>query len=252
MSAPPPVDRVHVWTATTDDTARERLQRYRSLLPADELQRCDRFWKDDDRARFLIARAMVRTMLSQYVPIAPREWQFRIESYGRPEVAELPAGAPDLRFNLSHTEGLVACAVTVGRAIGVDVENVHRTLTHQVPERFFSPQEVADLRALPEGEQQLAFFDYWTLKESYIKARGLGLALPLGQFTFLRRPGLAPVICFAPELHDDPASWQFAQFWPTRDHRMAVAVRRVGEDLPIDVSAVDAAAGLQLLRRAGL
>ena len=72
------------------------------------------------------------------------------------------------------------------------------------------------------------FFDYWTLKEAYIKARGLGLALPLGQFTFIRTPDAAPAIAFAPELHDDPASWQFAQFWPTRDHRMAVAVRRHG------------------------
>jgi 4'-phosphopantetheinyl transferase len=80
------------------------------------------------------------------------------------------------------------------------------------------------------------FFDYWTLKEAYIKARGLGLTLPLGQFTFHRIPGRAPAISFAPELHDDPSSWQFAQFWPTRDHRMAVAVRRTGDDLPIEVA----------------
>jgi 4'-phosphopantetheinyl transferase len=132
----------------------------------------------------------------------------------------------------------VACAVTVGRDVGVDVEYVHRPLTHAVPERFFSVQEVRDLRALPQHDQPLVFFDYWTLKESYIKARGLGLALPLAQFTFHRVPGDAPVISFAPELHDDPASWQFAQFWPTSNHRMAVAVRRVGEDLPIDVAMV--------------
>jgi 4'-phosphopantetheinyl transferase len=239
MPAPPPVDCVHVWTASSDAVNAARLQHYKSLLTPDELERCDRFVHDADRTRFLLARAMVRTMLSEYVPCAPREWRFRIEEYGRPEVAELPAGAPDLRFNLSHTPGLVACGVTVGRDIGVDVENVSRALTHQIPERFFSTQEVADLRALPEEEQPIVFFDYWTLKESYIKARGLGLALPLRQFTFLRRPGLAPAIRFAPELHDDANGWQFAQFWPTRDHRMAVAVRRVGQDLPIDVSSVD-------------
>ena len=102
------------------------------------------------------------------------------------------------------------------------------------PERFFSPREVADLRGLPADEQPVVFFDYWTLKESYIKARGLGLALPLRHFSFLRTPGEAPTIAFEPELHDDPASWQFAQFWPTAEHRMAVAVRRTGADLPID------------------
>jgi 4'-phosphopantetheinyl transferase len=239
MPAPPPVDRVHVWTASGDAVQPARLQHYRTLLSDDEIERCDRFVHEADRTRFVIARTLVRTMLSEYVPRDPRDWRFRIAEYGRPELAELPPGAPDLRFNLSHTPGLVACAVTVGRDVGVDVENVNRTLTHQVPERFFSPQEVADLRALPHEEQQLVFFDYWTLKESYIKARGLGLALPLGQFTFIRRAGSAPTICFAPELHDDAATWQFAQFWPTRDHRMAVAVRRAGADLPIDITPVE-------------
>ncbi len=122
----------------------------------------------------------------------------------------------------------MACAVSVGREVGVDVERIDRQLVHDVAERFFSEREVADLRALPIDEQETVFFDYWTLKESYIKARGLGLALPLGQFTFLRTPGRAPSIAFAPELHDDPTSWQFAQFWPTSEHRMAVAVRRTG------------------------
>jgi 4'-phosphopantetheinyl transferase len=239
MPHSPPVDCVQVWTALPDLAHGPRVEYYRSLLTTDELDRCDRFVHEADRVRFLLARALVRTMLSEYVAVAPREWRFRIEAYGRPEVAELPRGAPDLRFNLSHTPGLVACAVTVGRDVGLDVENVNRALTAQLPERFFSAQEVADLRALPTDEQHRVFFDYWTLKESYIKARGLGLALPLRQFTFLRRPGLTPAIRFAPELHDDPASWQFAQFWPTRDHRMAVAVRRDGEDLPIDVTPVD-------------
>ena len=80
--------------------------------------------------------------------------------------------------------------MTVGRDVGVDVEHINRTLTHDVAERFFSPQEVADLRALPEDEQPVVFFDYWTLKEAYIKARGLGLALPLGQFTFHPAAGM--------------------------------------------------------------
>jgi 4'-phosphopantetheinyl transferase len=237
MLAAPPLDRVDVWTAAPDDAERY-LPEYESMLAADEMARCGRFWRQPDRARFVIARVLARTMLSRYVAVPPESWRLRIESHGRPEIDNLPDGAPALRFNISHTEGLVACAVTVGRDVGVDVENVHRALTHDVAERFFSAQEVADLRALPRHEQAMVFFDYWTLKESYIKARGLGLALPLGQFTFHRPPGRAPFISFARELHDDPASWQFAQFWPTEHHRMAVAVRRVGDDLPIEVASV--------------
>ena len=233
-------DTVDVWTVRQNAPAvQARLAEYTTVLTDDERDRTRRFAQDDDRARFVIGRALARTMLSRFAAVAPREWAIEIDERGRPELGARPPGAPDLRFNLSHTPGLIACAVTIGREIGVDVEFIGRRLLHDtIPERFFSTREVADLRALPVAEQAAAFFDYWTLKESYIKARGLGLALPLGQFTFHRHSDRGPTIEFAPELHDDPASWQFAQFWPTADHRMAVAVRRVGFDLPITVTEV--------------
>lgn len=217
---------------------RARLDAYRTLLSPDEAARASRFFFADDALRFIVGRALVRTLLSRYANVEPQAWPLAIDGHGRPVLAGHPNGAPDLRFNLTHTRGLVACAVTVGREVGVDVEHIGRTLTHEVPERFFSPREVADLRALPADEQARVFFDYWTLKESYIKARGLGLALPLRHFTFVRRADQPPVITFAPELPDDPGSWQFAQFWPTTEHRMAVAVRRRGADLPIRVESV--------------
>jgi 4'-phosphopantetheinyl transferase len=231
---------VHVEVVRQDAPAVQRqLPAYERLLTTAERQRAQRFLQSADRDRFVLGRALARTMLSHYAEVRPTDWTFAIDDHGRPHLASRPPGAPDLRFNLSHTPGLVACAVTVGREVGIDVEHVGRQLVHDtIPERFFSPLEVADLRALPESEQGVVFFDYWTLKESYIKARGLGLALPLGQFSFRCRAGHAPTIAFAPELQDDPATWQFAQFWPTTEHRMAVAVRRTGEDLPIEVSDV--------------
>ena len=230
---------VRVWTAAVDAVdIKPRIDAYRPLLSADEVRRISRFVQPEDALRFVIGRALARTMLSRYADIEPRDWPLVIDEHGRPQLAGRPRAAPDLRFNLSHTRGLIACAVTIGREVGIDVEHVHRRLVHDVPERFFSPREVADLRALPEDEQPIVFFDYWTLKEAYIKARGLGLALPLRQFTFLRAADRPPSIEFAPELQDDPATWQFAQFWPTREHRMAVAVRRTGDDLSIQVEHV--------------
>ena len=108
-------------------------------------------------------------------------------------------------------------------------------------------QSIADLiktlsHALPEQEQARVFFDYWTLKEAYIKARGFGLALPLGDFAFTLNPPHAPVITFAPTLVDEPASWQFVQDWPTPVHRFALAVRRNGADLPVRMRRVVPAA----------
>lgn len=233
-------DAVEVWTVRQHDPAvQARLASYDSVLTEDEKLRAERFAHEDDRARFVIGRVLARTMLSRHAALAPREWPIEIDTHGRPALSARPPGAPDLRFNLSHTPGLIACALTQHREVGVDVEFIGRALTHDnIPERFFSQREVADLRALAPEEQARVFFDYWTLKESYIKARGLGLALPLGQFTFLRRGDQPPAIEFAPELPDDPSSWQFALFWPTPEHRMAVAVRRHGPDLPVRVSHV--------------
>ena len=234
------MDTVHVWTVRQDDAeVQGRLSSYERLLTADERSRAERFLQAADRERFVIGRALARIMLSGVADVKPADWPIVIDAHGRPELGRRPEGAPDLRFNLSHTPGLIACGITIGREIGVDVEHIGRPLSHDnIPERFFSRREVADLRALPLADQRLAFFEYWTLKESYIKARGLGLALPLGQFSFIRAGRHTPTIEFAPELHDDPRSWQFAQFWPTAEHRMAVAVRSDGRNLPIEVSHV--------------
>jgi 4'-phosphopantetheinyl transferase len=93
---------------------------------------------------------------------------------------------------------------------------------------------VRDLRALPAAEQPRAFFEYWTLKEAYIKARGLGLALPLHQFAFALRPGQPPLVRFEPGF-DDEAHWQFWQGWPTPVHRVSLAVEREGADLSVSL-----------------
>ena len=234
-----PLNAVHidlVYTANADALA--NLEAYRTMLSPEEHERMARFVFDRDRRSFLLTRALVRTTLSRYAPIAPAAWQFIANVHGRPEILDRPTGVPDLRFNLSHTDGLIACAVTIGRDIGIDVEHVGRSLHHDVAGQYFAPAEVADLRRLPANQQRTMFFDYWTLKESYIKARGFGLALPLGDFAFTLNPPSAPTICIEPSLNDDAASWQFLQDWPSPQHRLALAVRREGRDLPVRIRQV--------------
>jgi 4'-phosphopantetheinyl transferase len=229
-----PFQSVHVDLLTTDNAdALSRREEYLPLLSADERERMARLIFEGDRTRFLLTRALVRTTLSRYASVAPADWQFITNVHGRPELLDRPYGVPDLRFNLSHTEGLIACAVTIGREVGVDVEHVGRRLTHDVAARFFAPREVADLQALPVDAQARAFFDYWTLKEAYIKARGMGLALPLGDFAFCLAPESTVEIRFEPSMQDDPATWQFEQAWPTQTHRLGLAIRRTGADLPV-------------------
>ena len=234
-----PLDAVHVDLLHTDNAdAWAQREAYRALMSADEQARMARLIFERDRRRFLLTRALVRTMLSRYANVPPAQWSFVENVHGRPEIVDRPSGVPDLRFNISHTDGLIACAVTIGREVGVDVEHIGRRLTHDVAGRFFAPSEVHDLTRLPDEEQQRVFFDYWTLKEAYIKARGFGLALPLADFAFTLSPSEPPRIAFEPSLDDDPATWQFAQDWPTPQHRLALAVRRDGRDLPVRIRAV--------------
>ena len=231
-----PFNAVHVdLVQTTDPAALDKLDWYRRLLSPEEQQRMARLIFDGDRRSFVITRALVRTMLSRYAPVAPADWSFIANVHGRPEILDRPPNAPDLRFNISHTDGLIACAVTIGREVGVDVEHINRNLTHDVAGRFFAPAEVTDLRSLPLDDQRRVFFDYWTLKEAYIKARGFGLALPLGDFAFKLNPPNPPAITFEPTLQDDPSTWQFLQDWPTPHHRLGLAVRRDGSDLPVRI-----------------
>jgi 4'-phosphopantetheinyl transferase len=229
---------VHVLTVQQDDPdVRAERQHYQALLNDDERARAARFYFDADRERFVIGRALTRLQLSRFLGGDPRSWPLVTNRYGRPELAA-PV-TPPIGFNVSHTQGLVACAVTASADVGVDVEFVGRHLTHDIAERFFAASEVAELRTLSREAQARVFFDYWTLKEAYIKARGMGLALPLAHFAFTLRPSALPTIRFDPEIDDDAETWQFAQCWPTDQHRLGLAVRRPpGRDLEVRIEAI--------------
>ena len=231
---------VHLWYVFSDRlTDPALLAGYQALLSTEERARGQRFHFAKDRHQFLVTRVLARTTLSRYVGVPPEAWSFVPNRYGRPEIAG-PEGAPPFRFNLSHTAGLVAIAVAWDREVGVDVENVERPGGYvELARRFFAPSEAAHVEALPAELQQESFFAYWTLKESYIKARGMGLALPLADFAFRLAPGQPPRIAFSGSIDDDASSWQFAQYRPSTRPQMALAVGcRPFEELEVKVREV--------------
>lgn len=215
-------DEVHVWYCLIDSVQDDALLvRYEALMTDDERARHQRFFFKRDRHMFLITRALVRTVLSRYVSCEPASWRFAANAFGRPHVVG-PQAAP--HFNLSNTPGLVACAVARHRRVGVDVENVaRRTEPMAIASRFFSASEVAALTALPKHEHRTRFFSLWTLKEAYIKARGMGLAIPLGQFSYALDDG-AIRIAFGGEIQDDPDAWQFALLRASDEHFLSIAI----------------------------
>lgn len=225
MAGRPHID---IWLTYYQDILDERLLAdFHRLLSEEERVQQRRFYFADDRQRYLVTRALVRTTLSRYAPVEPTAWVFSKKRHGRPEIAREHVEATGLCFNVSHTRGLIALGVTRRCALGVDVENLaSREVSLGIAERFFSPIEVAELAAVPPERRHDRFFEYWTFKESYIKARGMGLALPLDRFSFRYPDERSVRIEIDAELGDDPGRWGFWQFRPNPQYLLAVCCER--------------------------
>lgn len=193
-----------------------------ALVTADERARIARFKFERHRREALATRALVRTTLSRYRPIAPEAWRFAENAQGKPST-EPECG---LRFNLSNSLGLVVCLVAEGADVGVDVEPAERAgqILKLTPE-VFSAQERAQLESLPDAEKLDRALSLWTLKEAYIKARGMGLALPLDKFSFLFGGAERVRLEMDPSLGDEPGRWRFFLLGHA-GHRIAGMVKR--------------------------
>jgi 4'-phosphopantetheinyl transferase len=196
------------------------------LLTAEELSKQERFHFARDRHRYLLTRTLVRSVLSRYAPVPPQAWQFANGPFGRPRIdAPGAAEAHGLDFNLSHTDGLIVLALARNIDIGVDVESLGRKAALDVADHYFSPAEAQGLSALPSALKAERFFELWTLKESYIKARGMGLQIPLDSFGFALddHGGIDFALADSHTGDNDTAQrWQFWQLRPTREHLVAL------------------------------
>ena len=229
-----PEDEVHLWYVLTDrvgDPA--RLEAFAAVLSEEETRRWQRFSFEEGRLQYLVSHGFVRMVLSHYAAVHPAEWRFVRNGYGKPEVA-VPALVRPLCFNLSHTHGLAACVVARTREVGVDAEDWQRQgrdVSAALIRRCLSPTELACYQGIPAVEQKRAFFDYWTLKEAYLKARGFGLTLPVEEITFHWPSGVPHVgevaVSFGDAIGDDPTSWYFERHIPSARHKIAVAARRI-------------------------
>lgn len=214
------------------------LDRYRAMLTAAERQKELRFRFPGDQRCYVVTRALLRTVLSRYAPLDPSQWLFALNAYGKPEIAnpeilEPDRASPRISFNLSHTDGLIVLAVSAGTALGIDTENIRtREAPLGIADGFFASDEVAALRQVPVSEQPERFFSYWTLKEAYIKARGMGLSIALDKFSFHFAADHGVSISFRPPLNDDPSKWRFRQFSASPVHLTALCTERDAQSAP--------------------
>ena len=192
-----------------------------AISPAEKARRRQlRF--EQDRDSYRAAHALARLALSwceRAVP--PHAWVFEETSHGRPEIAAR-RGFPQLRFNISHTRHLVACIVTRELDCGVDVELIDRCSDlHDHAHSVLAPAELATIAGASNTERATLLCRYWTLKEAYAKALGLGMSLAFADMAFELHDGYG-------RLHTRSDEWHFEQWSPTPTHIVATAVRARG------------------------
>lgn len=223
------VDVWSVWLNAPADTSGA----FRTLLSSEEILRADRFAFEHLRVAFQVSHGALRCLLSRYLKCDPRELAFTFGAGGKPALC----GASPLRFNMSHSGGLAVYAFTFNREIGVDVEKIRDMPDfEQIAGRYFCREEARQLLSVSgEKQRQDAFFRCWTRKESYIKAIGEGLSVPLDQFQVSLLPD-APAR-FVHIGHDPGAAsaWTLQHLEPAPGYVGAVAYR--GSARPIALEA---------------
>lgn len=212
---------VHVWRSRLDLPWSWTMDE--ALSPEDRA-RADRFRFESDRRRFCVARASLRLILARYLQTKAGRLQIEVGDCGKPYFADAKTSL-GLRFNLSHSHQLALMAITREREVGIDIEYMRSDfVTDEVAEHFFSPAEVKQFRALPAGVKPESFFNCWTRKEAYIKARGEGLYCPLDQFDVSLAPGEPAALLDSRVGAGEVDRWSFQEIFTEPGYAATIAV----------------------------
>jgi 4'-phosphopantetheinyl transferase len=214
---------VHLWRADLElkDTEIKRLG---AILSRDERERASRFYFSDHRNRYIAARGLLRLILAGYLGVSPERMHFSYTRYGKPFLTS-PTRAYSLNFNVSHSECMALYGFTVDRRIGVDIELVREIAQMaQMAKRYFSPVEIAQLEGLSGEELTRAFYDCWTLKEAYLKAKGVGLHYALDHFSVSVRSSESTVLIENIDEPEDVPQWKLKAVTAGTGYSSAVAV----------------------------
>lgn len=218
---------IHLWTSAfrkiTDEST---LKKYHNLLNNEEKAKLNRFRFSKDQHQFLVSRALLKTVLSFYHPqLSAKDWIFRCNKYGKPAISNKSVIDP-VQFNMAHCDGMIVLAITRKNEIGVDVEHLNRPDSFfEVAANCFSAMEQAVLSRLPENKRRKRFLELWTLKESYIKATGKGLSIPLDQFGFYLDKKHGITFSCDSLLNESAEQWAFWQFPYCNESIIAFAVQ---------------------------
>src|SRR5262249_11993041 len=203
----------------------ESIVAMRRLLSPDEIATEGRFYFEEHRRRYVIARAALRTILAHYLPSSARELRFCYGRYGKPVLTK-EVNVNQLQFNLSHSHEIAIFAIARGRAVGIDVEYIRNTTSvDEIVDRFFAPNETTAFGASSKATKLENFYASWTCKEAYLKARGLGLSFPLARVRL-------PRMFDAKQPHQmGSGNWSVVNFSPASNYLAALVAAGTGWNL---------------------
>ncbi|MDG2035810.1 MAG: 4'-phosphopantetheinyl transferase superfamily protein [Pseudomonadales bacterium] len=232
-------DSVWVGLSRCSSITHEQSESYGRLLSSAELARNQRYRFARDRHRDLVARALLRSALGGLLDTRPEDVEFEIGAKGKPHLKDKsePQRAIDQPalpfFNLSHSADWVVLAVA-NFPVGIDIEFTQRkNNVLAIARNYFFGREVEQLFSLPFDQQRERFFDYWTLKEAYMKARGEGIALGLSNFGFQLCDSGRISLYLSSSIDDTPADWKFSCLTPELDYRLSIAAKTPADLRPI-------------------
>lgn len=207
---------VHAWQLCPSELSAPAVRgRWLSRLPADERAHYEQLQAEEMRENYLAARVLCRATLSRYTGCDPSHWRFGKGLHDKPALVEA-ADFESLRFNVTHTNDLVICAVTRAGEVGVDAEDTSQLVDVPLLARhFLSRRQQERLAALEPRERAASFFEQWVLKEAYVKATGQGLATTFERLTVEQRDDGRPIVI---------GGCEFSVYRPTRKHVAAAAV----------------------------
>jgi 4'-phosphopantetheinyl transferase len=170
---------VVVWMAEVS-ASRDALRFLEPYLDAQDRERAARFHFAEDRARYVLGRALVRNILGRYWSQTPETIELASTERGQLYFSDDEA----MRFSITHAHNLVAVALTANARVGIDIEYMERKLNLEgLGERILSAEDFRVFQVLPDRVMVPTFFRIWTRKEAYLKGTGEGITDALKEIT---------------------------------------------------------------------
>ncbi len=216
---------IHIWIVQLDQML-SRIPDFIQTLHPDEIHKAEHFRFKKDRDDYIVARGSLRRILSSYLRMEPSKLCFQYNAYGKPSLSDkFPVDA--IHFNVSHSHKIAVFAVARNSNLGIDIEYIRNGMDWEtIAEQYFSIPELKRLQSQVPAKRAETFYEIWTCREAYVKAKGLGLSFLELRVEGTINPTVSKVVLDLLEKgkSQEDSNWVLHRFQIGPDYLGAVAV----------------------------